>query len=84
MVHHREGILQPGSRRDPTQFQRVKDAAMKYDQDKMELRDAILRKAEGGDEDALAYVRDELRVTMWVQKGKKLILKGVLVGARPR
>jgi hypothetical protein len=46
-----------------------------------EQRKALMARAAGGDEDALAYLRDELGLRTWIANGKKLIVDGVLVGA---
>jgi hypothetical protein len=73
MIPHRSGIPTPGARRNPTQFQRVKDAAQKFDQSRTLDREVILALARDGDKEALAFVKKELKVSSWVHNGKKLI-----------
>lgn len=44
-------------------------------------RRALMARAAAGNEDALAYLRDILRLRTWISNGKALIQDGILVGA---
>ena len=46
-------------------------------------RAVLFEKARGGDEQALADLRDGLGLRTWIDRGKVLIKDGVLVGAKP-
>jgi len=74
-----EGIRQPGTRAMGTMTIPPKDAGV---EDEMTRRRKLLWRARRGDENSLAELRDRMRISTWIHRGKNMILDGVLMTAK--
>jgi hypothetical protein len=77
-----EGIREGGARSVPLLNYEDFVKGVDWDEDFMTLRRQIMAKAEAGDEEALADLRDGYGLRTWIKQGKPLIVEGELVGAK--